>query len=171
VRQIQRGHTPTFKQANRFALGILPTTARAAAINALIIVLLVISIVGIPWAIMRFVRWLLTMQAIVLDGANWKNARLVSAKLVTGRWWRTGLLTLVLTGLNSIVGPIIGLVVMIFVTPSALVAQITSSLLYVLLFPMVGIATSLWYERLKRERARREPEVSPAMPAGLAPAK
>jgi hypothetical protein len=74
---------------------------------------------------------------------------------VRGRWWRTALIAAALTILNSLLAPIIGLIVLIFVTPSAFAAQTVSSIVYALLFPMVGIATTLWYQQRRTEAASR----------------
>jgi hypothetical protein len=168
VREIQHGRTPGIRAAARFALGTAWTVLRATLLAACILVLLTLSIVGIPWAVMRVVRWMLTVQAIVIDGAGWRDARHQSARAVEGHWWRTALLATTLTMLNSLVGPLLGLVVLIFVTPSTFVAQTTSSLVYSLLFPLVGIATTLWFEHL--QRVEPEPPAEVVEIGGLAPA-
>jgi hypothetical protein len=168
VREIQRGRTPGIRAAFRYALGTAWTVLRATLLAAVILVLLTISIVGIPWAVIRVVRWMLTVQAIVIDGAGWREARHQSANAVVGHWWRTALLAATLTMLNSLVGPLLGLVVLVFVTPSTFVAQTTSSLVYSLLFPLVGIATTLWFEHL--QRLEPAPLASTVELGGLAPA-
>lgn len=168
VREIQNGRTPGIREAYRFATHSALVVLKATLLAAGILFLLTISIVGIPWAVMRVVRWMLTVQAIVIDGASWLEARQVSAKAVEGHWWRTALVAATLTMLNSLVGPILGLVILIFVTPSTFVAQTSSSVIYSLLFPMVGIATTLWFEHLRRMEP--EPPAEAVELGGLAPA-
>jgi hypothetical protein len=57
--------------------------------SAAIVVGLAITVLGIPWAIMRAVKWCLIIQAVVLGGSNRENALDASARLVGGRgWWR-----------------------------------------------------------------------------------
>ena len=48
-----------------------------------------ITIVGIPWAIQRLIRWTFVQQAVMLDGANAKDSLSRSAEAVSGSWWRT----------------------------------------------------------------------------------
>jgi hypothetical protein len=64
---------------------VVPASLRATAI----VVLLTITIVGLPWAIYRAVRWLLIIQSIMVDGQTSQTALDYSAALVTGRWWLT----------------------------------------------------------------------------------
>jgi hypothetical protein len=92
----------------------------------------------------------------------------VSARAVEGHWLRTALVAATLTMLNSLVGPLLGLVILIFVTPSTFIAQTSSSVIYSLLFPLVGIATTLWFERLRRSEP--EPPAEAVELGGLAPA-
>jgi hypothetical protein len=168
VREIQRGRVPGIREAYRYALGTAWTVLRAMLVIAVVIFLLTISLIGIPWAIMRVVRWMFAVQAIVIDGAGWNEARQASANAVRGHWWRTALLAATLTMFNSLVGPLLGLIVLIFVTPSTFIAQTTSSLIYSLLFPLVGIATTLWFERLRHWKP--EPPAEAIALGELAPA-
>ena len=55
----------------------------------IIVVLLLITIIGIPWAIQRAVRWLFVEQAIIIDGSTASESLSRSADAVLGRWWRT----------------------------------------------------------------------------------
>lgn len=58
------------------------------------ILLLAITIVGIPLAIRIFVRWFLGTQGVVLRGLDAKDAISLSCHLAEGRWWRLALLML-----------------------------------------------------------------------------
>jgi hypothetical protein len=149
VLELQAGRRPSFRRAYRFAVSKAAPVIKASLMSAVIVLALAISIVGIPWAIARLVRWMLVVQAIVLDGSHWREAREFSARAVRGRWWRTAVIAAALTILNSLLAPIIGIVVLVFVTPSAFAAQTVSSVVYALLFPMIGIATTFWYQQRK----------------------
>jgi hypothetical protein len=50
---------------------------------------LFITIVGIPWAIARAIRWVFITQSIMIDGETGASALAHSAALVQGRWWNT----------------------------------------------------------------------------------
>ncbi|MEX1254497.1 MAG: hypothetical protein WEE64_09160 [Dehalococcoidia bacterium] len=67
LRGLGEGRAPEFGQAYDVAFDRFWTLV-AAALRALFhVVLFAITIVGIPWAINRSVRWLFTAQAVVLD--------------------------------------------------------------------------------------------------------
>ena len=152
VLELQNGRRPGFRRAYRFAFSKAIVVIEASAISALVVIVLALSVVGIPWAVARLVRWMLLVQAIVLDHATWQSARGFSERAVAGRWWRTALIAAALTMLNSLLAPLLGLVVLIFVTPSEFVAQSVSSIVYAFLFPLVGIATTFWYQQRRRPR-------------------
>lgn len=67
-------------------LGLLVGAAFRATV---IIFLLSISIIGIPWAIMRFVRWLFINQIVMLENRAGQEVLADSAELVRGHWWGT----------------------------------------------------------------------------------
>jgi hypothetical protein len=70
-------------QANLGAL--VGATLRAYAIVAL----MAITIVGIPWAIARAIRWIFLAQVIMVEGRRGEEVLARSAELVSGRWWNT----------------------------------------------------------------------------------
>jgi hypothetical protein len=53
------------------------------------VVLLTITVVGIPFAIHRFIRWSLFAEACMLDDLSATGSLRRSSELVKGRWWRT----------------------------------------------------------------------------------
>ncbi len=158
---IQAGRKPSFFRAYRFAFDNAWHVLRASLQATLILALLVLSVVGIPFAVVRVVRWMLLTQAVALDHAHWHEARRFSELAIRSRWWRSAMLAAAITIINALIAPILGLIVLVFVTPSTLVAQTVSSVTYSLLFPMVGIATTFWY--LKRRSAVQELLPSPSV--------
>jgi hypothetical protein len=152
VAGLQAGRKPGVRAAYRFALARWRTMLLASARAAVVVIGLTFTVVGIPWAVAKAVRWLCLVQAVVLEDAGWREARRESEQAVIGRWWRTAALWLVVTLLLALLALVVGLVVLIFVTPSVLVANIVSGVAYALLFPLVGIATTLWYQE-RPERA------------------
>lgn len=147
VAGIQAGRRPGIRAAYGAALARFWTLFRAGALAAVEIVALTISIVGIPWEVVKAVRWLFLVQAVVLKDSTWREARLVSERAVVGRWWQTAILSLSIALILSLLAPVIGLIVLIFVTPSVFVANTASGIAYALLFPLAGITTTLWYQK------------------------
>jgi hypothetical protein len=75
----------------------------------------------------------------------------VSERAVAGRWWHTTALTAIVgLGLTTL-APLIGLAMLIFVTPSVFLADAASGAVYAILFPLVGVATTLWYQQRHRQ--------------------
>lgn len=87
--ETDKGHEPAPADALDQAqarLGILV----GATLRAMVIVLLMaITIVGIPWAINRLVRWVLVAQVVMIEGKRGQEVLARSAELVAGRWWNT----------------------------------------------------------------------------------
>ena len=75
------------------------------------ILLLSITIIGIPWAIQRVVRWLFIHQAVIFDGTSARAALSYSADAVAGRWWRTLGIAIVLWIIVQVPAAVIGALV------------------------------------------------------------
>ncbi len=88
VGDIRAGRQPGVWQAIRESwrnmLGYIWTSLR----NLIVVVLLFITIIGIPWGINRSVRWLFGGQAAILTGTRGKEALAQSSDAVKGNWWQ-----------------------------------------------------------------------------------
>ena len=182
VAEIQAGRRPRVLACYRAALTRFWTIIRAAALASLIVLGLTITIIGIPWAVVKGVRWLFLTQAIMLRGSTWREARHVSQRAVIGYWWRTAALSGAIAIALGLIAPLIGIVVLIWVFPSAVVANLVSGVIYALLFPLIGITMTLWFQRLEAAPAKhrfwsrltarlrggapaaRQPEIAPETP-------
>lgn len=139
--QVQRDAVDP-QQAWMTALGKFWAMFVTSLFMGLLIVLMAITIIGIPFAVYYSVKWGFVPQAIVLEGRSLRDAMSRSSDLVKGQWWRVlgimivvGIISAVLGGiLNSILGllPIVGIIV-----AQALIA------------PVVPIAQTLLYFDLK----------------------
>lgn len=150
VTDMQAGRKPGVFGVYRAALDRFVTLLLATARAGIVVFLLAITIVGIPWAVARTVRWLFITQAVVLRDGTWRNARQLSAAAVRGRWWRTAALSLAIALVLGLVAPLSGILVMIWLVPSPLVANVVGGLVYALLFPLIGITMTLWFEHGER---------------------
>jgi len=86
---IDAGRTPEFSRAYDVAFDRFWTLLGAMLRAAFHVMLFAITIVGIPWAIQRAVRWLFVEQAVILDHTSSRAALSYSADAVLGQWWRT----------------------------------------------------------------------------------
>jgi hypothetical protein len=147
VSELQAGRRPQVNRAYRAALTHFWTLFKATARAAVVILALFISIVGIPWAVAKGVRYVFLAQEVTLNHASWRSARFASERAVIGRWWRTAALVAIAQGSLMILAPMVGLLVLIFITPSILIAETVSGVVYALLFPFLGIVMTLWYQQ------------------------
>jgi hypothetical protein len=141
---------------------IKPLAAGLAVVTA-VVLLLQITIIGLPIAIWLLVRWSLFAQCIVLEQLSWRAALRRSAQLVHRRWLRVAWITLVVVGSAMLLGPAIG-IALILVSPIGLgTVNLISALVSVLAVPYAAIATCyLYYDLRTREITERQPDELPA---------
>jgi hypothetical protein len=132
-----------------------------AGLRGLIIVLLLcMTIVGIPWGIHRLFRWWFSSHAIMLDGQDGETALEYSASVVAGRGWPTAGYVIVLgvmTGVPSYI-----LLAIISSSSSELTAGLWSVALTFVIFPFNVTTTLLVYYDLKLRKAEVTASQPPA---------
>jgi hypothetical protein len=92
MRDIDRGRSPSLAQAVRALIRCGWKLATAFAEALLVIVLLFVSLVGIPFGIRQLVRYGFLPQTVMLEGEGGRAALARSSGLVKGRWWRIAVL-------------------------------------------------------------------------------
>jgi hypothetical protein len=124
------------------------------------IVLAQLSVIGLPWAIERSVRWGFVAHAVVLDDTPPPDAPARSAGAVRGRWWRTAATLLVLALAGAAPGPLLG--IMLLVTESRAIVDVNalSSLVYAVLLPFSILGSAILY-RQRQGRVLPEPASVP----------
>lgn len=166
VADIQAGRRATFGGAYRRALAKVGTTAAAVLRASGLVFLLGITLVGLPWAVTRAVRWLFVPQAVILDDRRGKEALAASAAAVRGRWWRTAATMAALAFVAAAVGPLVGLLLMIPLRLPLELANGASAIVYAVTQPLAVIGGTLLYRRLKAGQAIAEPGPRQAEPVG-----
>jgi hypothetical protein len=106
--------------------------------------LLVLTIVGIPFAVRILVRWFFGVQAVVLNDLGAKEAITESCRLVEGRWWR-------IAGIFLLIG--VSLVVPVSVValawPGSIAAIAIRILVGLTIGPVLGIFWTLLFLQLR----------------------
>ena len=151
------------------------------------IVVLYLTVIGIPWAIHRLIRYQFAAQAVMLEGSGGTSALRRSSDLVRGRWWHTALFV---AGVGVVLGGfglVVGLLMLVLFTGLPLWSlAVIMTLTNVLVMPLGAIAVTLLYgdaaatrsrsvrrgDRHRRSRRgaltqRRRPSASPV--TGVAP--
>jgi hypothetical protein len=158
LRDLADGRPPEFGHAYDVAFDKFWTLVAAALRVIFHVVLLAITIIGIPWAINRLVRWLFTAQAVVLDDTSAKAALSYSADAVDGSWWRTLGIVIVIGIITQVPQQMVAFV--FFLAPVAVSGSV-SSIASAALLPFAITAMTLLYLDL---RTRNEAAVIAELP-------
>ncbi len=132
--------------AGRRALGLRRELVGGLLRSYAIVIGLLLTIVGTPWAIRQLVRYQFMPQVVTLEGEGPKEALERSSMLVTGRWWHTGSMVIVINGSIAAAGLGIGLLLLVLVPqlPLWLFSSLIT-LVYALVAPVGAIAMTLLY--------------------------
>jgi hypothetical protein len=130
---------------------------------AAVVVLLQLTVVGIPVGVWLLVRWSLFTQCIVLENLSWHAGLRRSHQLVRGHWFHVAWVTLAVVGFALLLGPLIGIVLLLATPMSLTGVNLVSGVVYVLTIPYAALATTyVYYDLRVRERVEREALVLPA---------
>ena len=128
----------------------------AAQLLAIVLTsLMVITIIGIPFAIYFYFAWQFVQQEIIFKDARMRDAFRGSHMVVRGHWLRTVAMIGLLTLLALIAGPVLGFF-LIFANFSPTLVNVIGSVVYGLLIPYVAIGRTLLYFDLEAREAEDE---------------
>jgi hypothetical protein len=141
---------------------IRPIIAALVVVVA-VVALLQLTVVGIPVGVWLLVRWSLFTQCIVLENLPWLSGLRRSHELVRGHWFHVAWVTLAVVGFALLLGPLIGIVILLATPVSLAAVNLVSGVVYVLTIPYAAIATTyVYYDLRVREQTEREALVLPA---------
>jgi hypothetical protein len=149
LHELADGRRASVKHAIRTTQARLRPLAAATVIQYGVVLLLTLTVVGIPLAIHRFVRWSLFAQVCMLDAGHGRRSLARSSRLVRGRWWRTFGFTLLVDVLAVMSGLGFGIALLLLTSPALNFIDIASSLVYILTVPYAAAALTLYYFGLK----------------------
>jgi len=110
-----------------------------------------LTIIGLPFAIRYLVSWAFVQQEVLFTDKSIRDSFRTSADLVRGRWWRAVRTIVPLTLLLTIMGPLLGLV-LIFTPLPLLLVNLIGSLVFALTIPFVSSGNTLLYFDLEARR-------------------
>ena len=155
VRSVERGETTGWASAYR---ALRPCAWRVIfsqlAAEAMVL-LMAITIIGIPFALWKFVSWQLVQQEIIFEDRSLRAAFRGSSKVVRGSWWHTAGFALLLFLLSIVPGPAIALA-LIFTDIPLIWVNILGAVIFALLIPYVAIGRTLLYFDLGVRRAQAQ---------------
>ena len=109
------------------------------------VVLLTITVIGIPFAIHRFIRWSLFAQACMLGNLPATESLRASSALVKGRWRRTFGFTVLVDVLAVLSGPLVGVGLLLLTDRTLNFINLAAALVYTFTVPYAAIQLTLYY--------------------------
>jgi hypothetical protein len=152
--ELDAGRRVTAREAYRLAFRRLRPLTSGVLREVLVVLVLLVTVAGIPVAVYLLVRWAVVPQACVIEKLPARSALRRSAELVRGRWWRTFGITATVNVLAALSGPVVGLIALFMVTSASLNAiNLIGSIVYMFTIPLAAVAVSLLYFDLAAESA------------------
>jgi len=110
----------------------------AMLLAGIAVIAMVITIVGIPFAVYFGIRWFGIPQAVILEAKTPREALSRSSDLVKNSWWRVFGILIVLGLIFGVIGSILGVTV-------GLIPWIGDSLVAILVMPIIVTGVTLLY--------------------------
>jgi hypothetical protein len=156
VRELDEEREVGAVDAYRLAFAKVPVVLGAVLLAALVIAIVNLTAIGVVIAVWLTIRWSLLAQVVALEDLGVRAALQRSGALVRGHWMRVASLTIFVTGIGLLLGPIIGTLLLLLTSASFNFVNLISGLVYSVTLPFVAIATTyLYYDLLVREELER----------------
>jgi hypothetical protein len=149
IADVADGQPADFNRAYRQVLDRLGALLLATVRVLGTILLLSITIIGIPFAIYLGVRWIFFPQAVVIEGTGSSDALSLSTNIIKGSWWRTFGIVIVISLLAAI--PSFG-VGALFAWAAPIASALISAVITTIVRPFTaGGFTLLFFDLSSRE--------------------
>jgi hypothetical protein len=113
-------------------------------VATILVALLLLTIIGIPYGIKKYVDWQLAQQEILFEDRSVRDALRGSTHTVRRHWWHTGAVAGTFWLLSQIPGPALGFA-LLFTTIPITTVNLIGSVVFALTIPYVGIGRTLLY--------------------------
>jgi hypothetical protein len=119
------------------------------------VLLMAITLVGIPWAIWKLVGWAFVQQEVLFTDKSLRASFRGSSDLIRGRWWHAVRPIVFFSVLSAVAGPVLTFALIFTALPLVWI-NVLGSLIFALLIPYVALGKTLLYFDLQA-RAEAEP--------------
>jgi len=161
VADIDAGRPVGVLSSYRGLRGRLGALIRALAFVVVVQIVLDLTIVLIPVALFFLVRWSLLGVVAGLEDDPQPGVVRRSSALAGRHWWRTAIVALGVTGAALLVGPLVGVIVLVGTSASFAFVNIIAAIVNVAALPFAAVAlTYLYYDLCAREHERAVAAVS-----------
>jgi hypothetical protein len=161
IRQLEEGERASSLASYRAIYERLWRVVAGQLLVTALVLLMVFTVIGIPFAIYFYIAWQLVQQEILFKNSSIREALKGSHALVRGHWWRTVLVAGFLWLLGVVTGPVLGFF-LIFANLSPTLVNLIGSVVYALLIPYIAIGRTLLYFDLGAREAEAEAAGTPA---------
>ena len=122
------------------------------------VLLLALTVIGIPLALWKLVGWSFVQQEVIFTDKGFRESFRASSELVRGRWFRTARVIVVFYVLSVAAGPILTFA-LIFTALPLIWINVIGSLVFALLMPFVALGeTFLYFDLSVREEEEPVPQ-------------
>jgi hypothetical protein len=156
VRDLERGDRAGFVLAYREMFARFWRLVLGQLLASLLVLLMAVTVIGIPFAIWKYIGWQFVQQEIMFEDKSIREAFRGSSQVVRGHWLRTLRIAGFFWLLSVAAGPVLGFA-LIFANLSLTWINIIGSLVFALLAPYVAIGRTLLYFDLQ---AREQQEAA-----------
>jgi hypothetical protein len=168
LRNVEREQPAGFQSACITVLRRIWRLVGVQLLITLLLILIAVTIIGIPFAIRKLVDWGFAQQEILFEDRSIREAMRASTRLVRGQWWRAAGIVATFSILGQIPGPILGYALLFTTVPTTTV-NILGSVIFALLTPYVGIGhTLLYFDLAARKVTKAVPATTIIAPAPAA---
>jgi len=126
------------------------TAIMAVLLRGVVIAALIMTVIGIPFAIYFYIKWLFVTHSILFEGKNVPESLSKSGELVNNNWWRILGYTIVIALIAVLI--MIPLTFIDMLLPSYTSYNIAATVAGVITAPITIIATTLLYFTLRVEK-------------------
>jgi hypothetical protein len=157
LRDLELGRQASYAIAFRDMLQRFRRVVLGQILNSILVLLIALTIIGIPFAIWKYVQWQFVQQEIMFKDKGMRAAFHGSTRLVRGNWWRTVRVAGLLWLISVATGPILGFA-LIFTPLPLFWANFVGTVVFALLVPYVAIGRTLlfWDLSTRHEEAATE---------------
>lgn len=140
------GHPMTAAETLREAWSMWHPLVTALLQAFVVVTLLLVSVIGIPFAVWLTVRYQFVAQAVALDGRAGGGALRRSSQLVRGRWLHTAVVTAAINGAVLVISATVGLLMLLAVRSLPLwMFSVIVNVVAAFIVPLAAIAQTLLY--------------------------
>jgi hypothetical protein len=144
LRDLELGRQATYAGAFGDMIDRFRRVVGGQVLSSILVLLIALTIIGLPFAIWKYVQWQFVQQEIMFKDKGMRDAFHGSTDHVRGNWWKTVRVAVVLWLISVVTGPALSFA-LIFTPLPLFWANILGSLVFALLVPYVAIGRTLLY--------------------------